>query len=72
MLRVSDVGNTALHLALIENQEAIAMELIQAGADLTAINQENESCLDLARPALKKVIRQKIHDFRQNCISKVV
>lgn len=52
-----DIGNTPLHLALLENEEAIAMELVQAGADyLTAINHEGKTCLDLAGQALKDAL----------------
>ncbi|KAF1332046.1 26s proteasome non-atpase regulatory subunit, partial [Globisporangium splendens] len=49
-------GNTPLHIALAEGHEDIARFLIEAGANVSAKNKENERCVDLMASTFRKEI----------------
>ncbi|OQR95900.1 26S proteasome non-ATPase regulatory subunit [Thraustotheca clavata] len=46
-------GNTPLHIAVMEGHESIARMLIEYGAKPSALNNDKQSCLDLAPRALR-------------------
>jgi ankyrin repeat protein len=54
-LRYALLGNTPLHLAISEGHENIAIILIEYGhADVHAMNNDKQSCLDIASPQLRR------------------
>ncbi|OQR92715.1 26S proteasome non-ATPase regulatory subunit [Achlya hypogyna] len=46
-------GNTPLHIAIMEGHGPIARMLIEYGASVRALNNEKQSCLDVAPRALR-------------------
>lgn len=53
-------GNTALHLACEDEQSACAMLLVEHGASGTIQNKEKKTPLDLAKPGLKRNLKNKL------------
>ncbi|KDO24528.1 hypothetical protein SPRG_10343 [Saprolegnia parasitica CBS 223.65] len=53
-LNTKDIhGNTPLHIAIMEGHEAMARLLLEYGAKPNALNNEKQSCLDVAPRALR-------------------
>lgn len=50
-------GNTPLHLAISEGYEDIARFLLENGANPNAKNNDEERCVDLAKPAFRAEIQ---------------
>ncbi|GMF19216.1 unnamed protein product [Phytophthora lilii] len=50
-------GNTPLHLAISEGYDDIARFLIENGANPNAKNNDEERCVDLAKPAFRAEIQ---------------
>jgi len=53
-------GNTALHLACEAVDAACALLLIDHGAQANVINKAEQSPLDVCKPNLRKVVREKL------------
>ncbi|XP_066150230.1 26S proteasome non-ATPase regulatory subunit 10-like [Euwallacea fornicatus] len=54
-------GNSALHLACEEDRQEEALLLVKNGADLTLMNKERQSPLDLCSPKLMKLLKATSH-----------
>ncbi|KAG1700348.1 hypothetical protein DVH05_012149 [Phytophthora capsici] len=53
-------GNTPLHLAISEGYEDIARFLLENGANPNAKNNDEERCVDLAKPAFRAEIEMLV------------
>ncbi|KAJ6638270.1 26S proteasome non-ATPase regulatory subunit 10 [Pseudolycoriella hygida] len=52
-------GNTPLHYACEDDESACALLLIEHGASPLVLNKEEKTPLDLCKPALRRVIKEK-------------
>jgi len=54
-------GNTPLHIACEDNEIQAAMMLIDKGASVEVTNKEEQTPLDLAKPGLRRQIKEKLN-----------
>lgn len=63
-------GNTPLHYACFWGYQAIADELIHNGAEVAIANQDGDTPLDKAKPALATVLHQQAVESGQDLVKK--
>jgi len=56
------LGNTPLHIAIRDKNEEIVRMLVENGADIFAVNADNESPLDWARALDRESILKGFHN----------
>jgi len=59
-------GETALHIACIENNEISAVRLVRAGADLLAENGEKKNALELSQEELRERLVELAKRIKSN------
>lgn len=52
-------GNTPLHYACEDDESSCALLLIEHGASPLVLNKEEKTPVDLCKPALRRVIKEK-------------